>query len=180
MALQNKQISNSYGGGISIDKYWRWIEMVVCTTDFWEVNPTEIPSAYTYTRLHLQGSTHIFQGQRSCASWRVSASSQTFFPFPAWQCAKILSWSSGGIFSHILTCLNLQVWWILEHFLLWKQKKMQYFFNKFKGNNLWGKSHFAMEDTSHSEIFSFSSRLKPLLHWDSFASWSTRGEGIRL
>ena len=66
----------------------------------------------------------------------VSASSQTFLPFPAWQCVRIFSWSPVGIFSHLPTCSNSQAWLGLEHLLLWKQKKVQYFFDKSKGNSL--------------------------------------------
>jgi hypothetical protein len=66
---------------------------------------------------------------------KVSASSHTLVPWVAWQCARILLWSSAGILSHFPICLKLQNCLGLVHFLLWKQEKEQYFFERLAGNN---------------------------------------------
>ncbi len=55
-------------------------------------------------------------------------------------CASRSAFSSQGflgiyISSHLPTCSNLQAWLGLEHVLLWKQKKLQYFFDKSKGKS---------------------------------------------
>ena len=64
---------------------------------------------------------------------KVSALSQIFPPL-AWQCSRILVWSSTGILSHLPTCSKSQDCFSLEHFLSWKQKKEQYFFERSEGS----------------------------------------------
>jgi hypothetical protein len=66
---------------------------------------------------------------------KVSASSHTLVPWVAWQCARILLWSLAGILSHFPICSKSHVCLGLVHFLSWKQKKEQYFFERLEGNN---------------------------------------------
>ncbi len=65
---------------------------------------------------------------------KVSLSSQIFPPL-AWQCSRVLVWKLAGIFSQLAACSKLQDCFGLEHFLSWKQKKEQYFFERLVGNN---------------------------------------------
>ncbi len=66
---------------------------------------------------------------------KVLALSHTLVPWVAWQCARILPWLLAGILSHFLICSKLHVCLGLVHFLSWKQKKEQYFFERLAGNN---------------------------------------------
>ncbi len=66
---------------------------------------------------------------------KVLASNQTFSPWVAWECSRILAWSSVGILSEFPTWSKLQAGLGLEHFLSWKQKKKQCFFVRLMENN---------------------------------------------